>query len=86
MYIYNLYKIQLQWIKYNFYGCDQGYHEPLRLNLLNKGYFQNKWVFSEDFKIVNDWGCQMLIRNIDDYNDVFDVDNAVDGCDYDDSF
>ena len=28
----------------------------------------------------------MLIRNIDDYNDFFDVDNAVDGCDYDDSF
>ena len=28
----------------------------------------------------------MLIRNIDDYNDVFDVDNTVDGCDYDDSF
>lgn len=39
MYIYNLYKIQLQWIKYNFYGCDQGYHEPLRLNLLNKEVF-----------------------------------------------
>ena len=28
----------------------------------------------------------MLIRNIDDYNDVFDVDNAVDGCDYNNSF
>lgn len=50
------------------------------------GISKIKWVFSEDFKIVNDWECQMLIRNIDDYNDVFDVDNAVDGCDYDDSF
>lgn len=39
MYVYNFYKIQLQWIKYNFYGCDQGYHEPLRLNLLNKEVF-----------------------------------------------
>ena len=28
----------------------------------------------------------MLILNIDDYNDVFDVDNTDDGCDYDNSF
>lgn len=28
----------------------------------------------------------MLIRNIDDYNDVFDVDSTDDGCDYDNSF
>lgn len=28
----------------------------------------------------------MLILNIDDYNDVFDVDNNDDGCDYDNSF